>query len=62
MAVLAKNIICRKCNKNIDPLELFPGQICFDCHANKFKELWDRYRQKKVRSGAMAIDFLNLIS
>jgi len=38
MADLAKNIICRKCSKNIDPLEVFPGKICLDCHAKKFED------------------------
>jgi len=31
-------IICNKCGKKIDPLEVFPGGICVDCH----EEMFDR--------------------
>ena len=31
---------CTNCGKKMDPLEVFPGGICVDCHEKKFdKEL-----------------------
>lgn len=24
---------CKGCGKGIDPLEVFPGNVCLDCHA-----------------------------
>ena len=27
---------CSKCKKNIHPLEVFPNNLCVDCHEKKF--------------------------
>ena len=27
---------CSKCGKRIDPLEVFPNNVCIDCHEKKF--------------------------
>jgi len=29
---------CKKCGKNIDPLEVFSGGICVDCYEKKFNK------------------------
>ena len=31
-------IKCSDCGKNIDKLEVFPGNRCVDCHETKFDE------------------------
>ena len=29
---------CKKCGIKIQPLELFPGEICIDCHEKQFNK------------------------
>ena len=29
---------CKNCGKMIDPLEIFPNNLCVDCHEKKFNE------------------------
>lgn len=45
MSQTQNNINCTKCNADIDPLEVFPGQICLDCHAAK----WDQMDARQHR-------------
>jgi hypothetical protein len=33
---MSDDVPCKKCKKMIDPLAVFPGGICLDCHAKKF--------------------------
>jgi len=34
-----ENVICTKCQKEIDWLEVFPGNICLECHAKNWTPL-----------------------
>jgi len=42
-----QNIKCTKCNADIDPLEVFPGQICLGCHAAKWDQMDDRQQRQQ---------------
>lgn len=30
------NIICKKCNAEVSPLEIFPNDLCLACHSEWF--------------------------
>jgi hypothetical protein len=34
----SETVACKKCGKEIDPLSVFPGGICLECHA----AVWDK--------------------